>query len=503
MVPQPCPLSTPQMYDRITAWLFRRVDIAFLVYFRIVFGGLMAWYALHKLTGGGVFELYVRPTHFYAYTGFDWLPVLPDTGMYLMFVAMAALAVCLMIGLFYRVVSVLFALLMTYSFLLDKAQYLNHHYLMCLLSWCMALLPAHRSGSLDCLRRPELHTSTVPAWTLWLLRFHIALPYFFGGIAKLDADWLSGRPMELVLARSDWHPLLGPWVGTETLVHLFTWGGLLFDLLVVPALLCRRTRPIAFALCLVFHLTNATVFTIGVFPWLMIAATALFFSPDWPRRVFGQRLRIPAPTQPLTWHNLSRRARLGVTLAAMYVLLHVLLPLRFLRYEQNPNWSERGHHFAWHMLLREKRCGLRMYAVDPQTREAAVVDARPYITQLQLSRVSREPEMIRQLAHWIGDDLRQATGRDFEVRALSLVSLNGRKPQLMIDPTVDLSIEPWTWTTPDWILPLSEPLGDQPWSVPLNRWEAALGIDPIAELGAQPPSAREALHRPLVTVLPE
>ncbi len=353
----------------------------------------------------------MRPDYFFPHLGFAWVPILPDTAMYALFAVMSLCSVLITLGLFYRLSSVVFALLMTYTFVIDKAHYLNHHYLMCLLSWCMALLPANRAFALDCVQHPDLRASTIPAWTLWLLRFHIAVPYFFGGIAKFDADWLSGRPMELTLSRSDWHPLLGPWTDSVALIQFFTWGGLLFDLLVVPGLLWKPTRGFAFAMCLLFHLTNSSVFTIGVFPWLMIAATALFFPPDWPRRLFARRLRIPAPPSPLKWSQLLCRARAGLMLATVYVAFHCLFPLRHLLLDREANWTERGHFFAWHMLLREKRCGLRVYAVDRETREVSVVDARPYVTRLQLSRVSRDPEMIRQLAHHIHRDLQQSHGK--------------------------------------------------------------------------------------------
>ena len=66
------------------------------------------------------------------------------------------------------------------------------------------------------------------------------------------------------------------------MVYLISYGGLLFDLLIVPLLLWRRTRPLAFLVALAFHLTNWYLFNIGIFPWLMIAATLLFFPPSWP-----------------------------------------------------------------------------------------------------------------------------------------------------------------------------------------------------------------------------
>jgi hypothetical protein len=48
-------------------------------------------------------------------------------------------------------------------------------------------------------------------------------------------------------------------------------------------LLWRRTRVLAYLAALAFHLTNWYLFNIGIFPWIMICATLLFFPPSWPR----------------------------------------------------------------------------------------------------------------------------------------------------------------------------------------------------------------------------
>ena len=209
-------------------------------------------------------------------------------------------------GLFYRLAAALFFLGITYVFLLDTAMFQNHLYLISLLSFLMIFVPAHRAFSLDAWRRPALGSDTVPAWALWLLRFQIAVPYFYGGLAKLNYDWLvRAQPMTVWMAEGtegSWgrplHAAWGPYV--------LSWGGVLFDLLIVPALLWRRTRIPALLLAVTFHLTNSQLFTIGVFPWLMIAATLLFLEPTWPRRVghvWGgeQRLavRSPEPNGPM------------------------------------------------------------------------------------------------------------------------------------------------------------------------------------------------------------
>ena len=148
--------------------------------------------------------------------------------------------------------------------------------------------------SLDAWRGRAHCPETVPVWALWLLRAQVGIIYIYGGVAKLNGDWLRGEPMRTWLRHRVDDPSLASLVAEEWVVGLFSYGGLLFDLLVVPLLLWRRTRALAFVAALGFHLTNAALFQIGIFPWLMIAATTVFFTPDWPRRVLARWSGLPS-----------------------------------------------------------------------------------------------------------------------------------------------------------------------------------------------------------------
>ena len=483
------PLRT-LLRDRAASFLFDRVDGAFLACFRIVFGAAMAFFAVKQLAAGNVAWQYIDPPHHFHYYGFEWVKPWPGVGMYAHFAAMAIVAVMLMLGLFYRVATIAFALLFTWVFLLDRSYYLNHYYLIVLLSWMMTILPADKVLSLDALQNRWPQTATVPAWTLWLIRFYVALPYFFGGIAKIDGDWMQGQPMRLTLSTRPWYATVTEYIDGEILVQVFTWGGMLFDLLIVPALLWRRTRAAALCLVVAFHLTNAFVFPIGVFPWLMIAATLVFLPPEFPRRLMSfivgpdddTPLKHEAVAQP-TWATLSpNNRRIALGLAAL-VLTHCLLPFRYQLLDGDPNWTERGHCFSWHMMLRSKFGGVRVYVTDRRTGKTGITDLRQHVTAAQIRRVYRDPEHIRQLAHYVADYYRERGRPDVEVRVLAPVSLNGRKPRLMIDPRVDLAAESASWTRPDWILPLTEPLRHDHWDVPIWKWEQELGLDPEELLG--------------------
>jgi vitamin K-dependent gamma-carboxylase len=438
---------------------------------------MLAW-TTKFIAEDGVERLYVAPVFHFAYPGFGWVAYWPGGWMHWHFCVLAAACVAMTVALAYRLSALLVAIGFTHAFLIDKSLYQNHYYLMCLLAWIAVVLPANRALAVDCVLRPELRSNTAPAWTLWLLRFQIAVPYFYGGIAKLDADWLQGQPMRAVLASRADLPIFGPFLMQEWCVWLIVYGGLLFDLAIVPALLWRRTRTIAFILALAFHLTNAALFPIGVFPWLMGLATVLFFPPE----LLQQLLRIGGSAKresaaDVVGHTSQLwRTQIGVAALAAFVGLQLVIPLRHFVYAGRPGWTEQGHYFAWHMMLRGKRSAVRIYATDSGTGRTGTVDLREYLSEHQTARFGRDPDMIYQLCQFIAKDFAARGHPDVELRALVLVSLNGRKPQLLLDPEIDLAAAAPPRIGCKWIMPLTEPLRDQAWNVPLDEWERHLEL---------------------------
>jgi hypothetical protein len=60
-----------------------------------------------------------------------------------------------------------------------------------------------------------------------------------------------------------------------------------------------------------------------------------------------------------------------------------------------------------------------------------------------------------------------------------LCSLNGRRPQLLVDPTIDLGAQPRRWGPQPYIVPLTEPRRDEPWNVPPLDWPRHVEIPQI------------------------
>ena len=478
--------------------LFAPVDSASLVCFRVLFGSMMCWKIWEfQLSGGVESSSYVLSNFHFTYLGFGWIRPWPAAWMQVHFAVLGVLSLCLLFGLFYRLSATLLFLGLTYVFLLEQTYYLNHEYLICLISLILIVIPAHQAFSLDARFRPAIRSRTAPAWSLWLLRFQVGILYFYGGLAKFDHDWLHGASLRLGLGERTSFPLIGRYFTEDWVISVFLHGGLLLDLLIVPLLLWRPTRIPAFVLAVLFHLMNVLLFNIGVFPWLMIAGTMLFFSPDWPRRAANRLLRRDMRRSRVKGRE-SRAAKrwtinwimpsvgpsfppaldsrpstlnfFGAALLGFYVTAQLILPLRHHLYPGNASWTGEGDWFAWRMMLNHKRGGVTFYATDPHTRQSWPIEARPMLTRWQYRYMKDDPDLILQFAHSLAKRLGEEGFGELEIHAVALVSLNGRKPQLLIDPGVNLAAQPRTvWPKP-FVLTLTEPLREKPWDVPVSQW---------------------------------
>ena len=442
----------------VTLWrerLAEPIDIASLVIVRISFGLIMLWEVARYFEKGWIHKYWIAPDFHFRYFGFGWVAPWPGDGMYWHFVGLGVLALLITFGLFYRVATALFFIAFSYVFLLEQARYLNHFYLVCLVSFLMAVVPANRAVSLDAKFGFCEGADTVPAWSLWILRFQVGVVYFYGGIAKLNADWLAGEPLRSWLQKRMDYPLIGPLFGQEPVVMLMNYGALFFDLLIVPLLMWRRTRALAFAGVLFFNLTNAVLFHIGIFPWFAIALSTVFFAPDWPRRyVILKRNRAASPL------GADRCSRVVFAFLAAYVCWQLFMPLRHWLYPGNVNWTEEGHLYAWHMKLRSKSGRARFLVTDEAGKEYKVSPTR-YIKSWQARKMAARPDMIHQFVYYLGDRLRMEGIEVASIRVDARVSLNGRKRQRLIDPDADLLKAPRSIWPQKWIKPLEVPLHER------------------------------------------
>jgi hypothetical protein len=403
-------------------------------------------------------------------------------GMRRVYYLMAFAAVGVGLGLFYRVSAVLLFITFTYTFLADAAQFQNHYYLMCLVAFLLVLIPAHRSFSIDSILVPDKASGVIPNWCRWLLMLQLAIPYLYGGIAKLNGDWLHAMPVGLWVSEKSHLPLIGPLLTERSTAWFISYTGVIFDLFIVPLLLWQRTRKPAFFAAVIFHLSNAVLFDIDVFPWLMILATTIFFTPGWPRRFLRLDDPVVEPTGDSNVPIRSLRQQLMIGLVSTYVLWQMLFPFRHLLYPANPSWTEEGQQFAWRMMLRKKDVFCRMYATDGPTRRVVGVPLDRLMTHRQLHELVTSPGQLVACAPFFAEQALRIGFSDIEIRAVVITSLNGRKPQLQIDPELDLLTLDRSMWPQSGIPPLTQPLRMEAWDVPSGEWPGMLGIQlPVAQ----------------------
>lgn len=482
-------LGQPKVPDLLSLYrrLCRPVDIASLAAFRFLFGLLMAGAMLRFLAKGWVRQLYIEPAFFFSYPGFAWVRPWPGPLMYAHFALLAVLALGIALGCFYRVCTALFFVGFTYVELLDQTNYLNHYYLISVLSGLMLLLPSHRAWSIDAWRRPELRADVAPGWCLNLLRFQVAVVYLFAGLAKFNADWLlHAQPLRIWLAARSDLPGIGPWLGQLWIAYGASWFGAVFDTSIVFFLLYKPTRRPGYALLLLFHVATWALFNIGIFPWLMIVAATLLFPPDWPRHWIRRVLRrkvdstdaeptIPhrrradcsprhgdlqaGPTQS---PDLQPMCDLGVScdgphpllllFLGAYAAIQLALPLRPYFSQQPSAWTCCGFNCAWRVMIAEKTGYAEFYASDPTTGRKRRLSVKNYLTPRQEMMMAQDPYLIRAMARRLAADQSRQSGVPLQVTVNAFATLNGRASQRLIDPTVDLAGP----LCSRWILPLKQ-----------------------------------------------
>jgi hypothetical protein len=291
-----------------------------------------------------------------------------------------------------------------------------------------------------------------------VLRAQLAVVYGFAGLAKLDADWLlRGEPLRTWLQVHAELPLLGPLLQLPAAALVLSWAGALFDLSIVFWLCSPRTRALAYGAVLAFHAFTALLFPIGVFPWLMIALTPIFFAHDWPRRWLrairpaGTARGLDRAAGSAAGRPLSAVASCGL---ALYVLVQLLVPLRYLAYPGAVNWSEQGFRWAWRVMLIEKTGHVSFRVLDRARGELHTIAPEHELTARQIGQMSTQPLMIAAYAQHLADEYRARGHADVSVYADAWASLNGRPARRLLDPRADLALPRPLLASDPAILPL-------------------------------------------------
>tara|TARA_R110001599_G_scaffold150929_3_gene335370 strand:+ start:76004 stop:77287 length:1284 start_codon:yes stop_codon:yes gene_type:complete len=411
---------------------------------------------------GWIQKLYIEPSFFFSYYGFEWVQP-PGEWTYIIFAVCGLSAIFISLGFKYRFTVITFFLSFTFIELMDKTTYLNHYYFISILSFLMIFLPANTYFSIDAARNAKLKAEFIPTWTIDVIKLLLFIVYFYAGLAKLNSDWLfQAMPLKIWLPAKYSIPLLGDLLQQSWIHFAFAWGGALYDLSIPFLLLFKRTRTFAFVLVVIFHILTRILFPIGMFPYIMIISALIFFDAGLHTRIldristfFKKDLDAFNNSVRYSFKN-STTKKISIGIISVFFLFQLLFPFRYLLYPGELFWTEEGYRFSWRVMLIEKAGYANFKVVDPVTQKRFYVDNTEFLTRFQEKQMSTQPDFILEYAQHLEQHYQNRGIEDPEIYVESFVALNGRRSAPYIDPEIDLTTIKRNLKPKKWILPFND-----------------------------------------------
>ena len=433
----------------LNKFLFKKIDNSSLVVFRIIFGLLCFLESVGAIFTGWIKRTLVEPEFTFSFIGLEWLQPLPGDWMYVYYCIMGCFGLLIMLGYKYRMSMIVFTIMWSCTYFMQKASYNNHYYLLILLSALMVFLPANRYASIDAKQNPEIKSNAMPNWCKWFFVLQLFILYTYAAIAKTYPDWLDLTFPKILMTGKINYPIIGGFLQNDFMPYLVGYGGLLFDGLIIPLLLFKPTRKYAFFASIFFHLFNAIVFQVGVFPFLSLAFSLFFFEPKTIKNIFLKKkvfydeaeIVVPSYKTPM------------LAICSIYFIIQIALPIRHHFIEDNVLFTEEGHRMSWRMMLRSKQ-GVAVYTIkDKATKEAKVINLDNYLSPKQKRMASTKPDVIWQFSQHLKKEFK-AKGQDIEVYVNCKISVNGRPYEPLVNPKIDIANVKWDpFRHSDWLLP--------------------------------------------------
>lgn len=303
----------------------------------------------------------------------------------------------------------------------------------------MIFLPSNSYASLDVRQNRIKEENTMPYWISLLFIIQVAIVYVFASIAKFYPDWLDGTFTRNLLADSTNVITLKKLFLQKWFYLFIAYMGIIFDLLIVPLLLFKKTRMLALLASLTFHLFNAIFLEIGIFPFFALTFALFFYEPETIRSVF---LRRKTSIETDNGHSNYYGKKIVYFLIIPYLIIQLLLPLRHHFIEGDVLWTEEGHRLSWRMMLRERNGFIHIRIKDLKTGEESLYDYRKNLTDKQIQNLATKPDFIWQYCQYIKKEFK---GKEIAIFIDCKNSINRKEYKTLIDPKFDMAKAKWDY----------------------------------------------------------
>ena len=209
---------------RISKQLNEKIDGTSIGIFRIGFGVLMIWEMYYLRSIDFVQNFIEGPQLSLKYHFASFIDPLPPVVLEMLIILLMISCILIVLGKLYRYAMAFFFLGFSYIFLLDKAYYNNHLYLICLIALLMIFIPADRN--IVRTKKDASQRKDIKKWHLLVLKLQIVIVYFFGGIAKLNYDWLvNQQPVKIILEQKATDSIFSGLLLTDVTTYFIAYGG--------------------------------------------------------------------------------------------------------------------------------------------------------------------------------------------------------------------------------------------------------------------------------------
>jgi hypothetical protein len=298
------------MIERFDRFLGQPVSMRSLAMVRILVGLIVLMHLQPFVTDalhGDTYQDYFHHAYVALY------PDLPEPAYAALLVIGCLAAVGMSLGLWSSVTTGVTFGIVAYNLFLTTTHFHNNRAYLVIVLALLAIAPCGRALSLDAWlsrRRGEDVDETSAAWPLWLLRFECAAVYGASGFSKLtDPDWFSGTVTwgrmiaQEAAVRSSALPSFAADLLLDRSFHTFAAKLIIAtELFIAGGLWWRRTRRLAIAVAIVFHVSIQLTAHVQIFSYLAIAVLIIWADPALPW------LRLPTRRAPAAHEDPSPAA---------------------------------------------------------------------------------------------------------------------------------------------------------------------------------------------------
>ena len=450
------------MIFNLKTYLSKNYSASPLIIFRIGFGLMMLYSIIRFWSKDWIYTLYLQPKFHFTYYGFEWVKPLGNL-TYLLFFICGLSALFVALGFKYRVAIITFFLSFTYIELMDKTTYLNHYYFISILSFLLIFLPANSSFSIDSYLKKKSYR-LVPKWSIDAVKLLVSIVYVYAGLTKINSDWLfKAMPLKIWLPSKYDLPFIGETLMQQNWFHYaMSWSGMIYDLTIPFLLLYKKTRWFAFGLVVFFHVFTGILFPIGMFPYVMIVSSLIFFESGFHhkiilflKRILSYFFKLKQKIEVKEIYNFKHQ-KITIIVLSLFFIVQLVFPFRYALYPNELFWTEEGYRFSWRVMLMEKMGYANFKITDSKTGNFFYVDNQDFLTPLQEKQMSFQPDFILEYAHFLGDHFKSNGHENIQVFVESYVALNGRLSQPFINKNIDLYQQKETFNPKEWILPFND-----------------------------------------------